>query len=213
MSGLTAIDILVNPDEETLEHARAWNARMRTSVPDGFALDATHQPHITTLQCYVRTEELDQAYDVIEETLRATDTKTLVYQGVAIRHAEWGVPGQGLAAILVRPSSHVLDFQATLLAGVRPFTEPKGTADAFVTDEGEEITQSTFDWVDGYVPGQIGDAYTPHITVGFATVEDLETIEAEPFDAFDIQPASLAVYQLGNNGTARSLLKTWPIRT
>ena len=210
MSDLTAIDILVNPDEETLGHAHDWNARMRESVQDGFALDATHQPHITTLQRYVTTAELDDVYAAIGRTLQTTDTGELSYQGVAIKHAEWGVPGQGLAVILVDPSSQVLDFQARLLAAITPFIGSGGTAAAFLTDPGEEITQSTFDWVEGYVPGQIGDGYTPHITVGFATVEDLETIEAEPFDAFSIQPASLAVYQLGNNGTARKLLKSWP---
>src|SRR5262245_2780438 len=100
MSDLTAIDILVNPDEETLEHARAWNSRMRESVPDGFELDATHQPHITTLQRYVRTAELDDVFEAVEKTLDSTDIGALSYRGVAIKHAEWGVPGQGLAVIL-----------------------------------------------------------------------------------------------------------------
>jgi hypothetical protein len=36
-------------------------------------------------------------------------------------------------------------------------------------------------------------------------------IEAEPFDAFTVHPASVAVYHLGNNGTARKLLKAWPV--
>lgn len=213
MTDLTAVDILVNPDQGALEHARAWNARMRESVPDGFALDATHQPHITTLQRFVRTAELDDVYDAVGRTLRATDTDALTYRGVAIRHADWGVPGQGLAAILVRPSPQVLEFQAALLASVTPFTEPGGSADAFVRDRGEDITQSTLDWVEQYVPGQLADGYTPHITVGFATLDDLQTIEASPFDAFEIQPEGLAVYHLGNNGTARTVLASWPIGT
>jgi hypothetical protein len=37
------------------------------------------------------------------------------------------------------------------------------------------------------------------------------TIEAEPFDAFAVHPAGVAVYHLGNNGTARKLLKAWPV--
>ncbi len=213
MSGLTAIDVLVNPDDQTLDQARAWNARMRESVPDGFSLDATHQPHITTLQRYVRTAALDQVYDAVMTTVARIGSGGLSYQGVAIRHAEWGVPGQGLAAILVRPGPPVLDFQASLLAAIAPFTEPQGDADAYVAEPGERITRSTFDWVEGYVPGQIGERYTPHVTVGFATLEDLERIEAEPFDAFDIQPESIAVYQLGNNGTARRLLASWPYPT
>jgi hypothetical protein len=211
MSGLTAIDILVNPDEATLEHARSWNVRMRESLPDGFHLDATHQPHITTLQRYVRTGDLDGVFEAVATTLEGTDTAALGYQAVAIRHAPWGVPGQGLAAILIRPSPAVITFQAALLAAITPYVGTGGTADAFVTDPGEQLTQSTFDWVEGYVPAQIGDGYTPHITVGFATDEELERIEALPFAAFAVEPLSLAVYQLGNNGTARRLLQSWPI--
>lgn len=213
MSDLTAIDILVNPDDATLEHARKVNARMRESVPDGFALDATHQPHITTLQRYVRTSDLDDVYNAVEKTLADTDVASLAYQAVAIRHTDWGVPGQGLAVLLVEPSSHVLDFQANLLAAVTPFCEPGGTAAAFVTDADEpDISQSTRDWVEGFVPGQIGAGkYIAHITVGFATLDDLEAIEAEPFDAFPVHPTSLAVYHLGNNGTARTQLKNWPV--
>ncbi|MEV6195594.1 hypothetical protein AB0M19_24695 [Streptomyces sp. NPDC051920] len=212
MKDLTAVDVLVNPDEATLRHAHAWNARMRESVPDGFALDASHQPHITTLQRYVRTAALDDAYEAVHQTLAATDTSTLSYQAVAIRHADWGVPGQGLAVILLKPAPQVLAFQAALLAAISPFTESGGTADAFVTDPGEDISQSTRDWVDGYVPAQIGpDRYTAHVTVGFATLDDLTAIEAEPFDAFTVRPAAVAVYQLGNSGAARKLLQSWPI--
>ena len=79
-------------------------------------------------------------------------------------------------------------------------------------DPGEEISQSTMDWVEGFVPAQIGAGkYIAHITVGFATLDDLKTIEAEPFDAFPVHPASLAVYHLGNSGTARTQLKAWPL--
>jgi len=212
VTDLTAIDILVNPDDATVRHARRWNERMRESVPSGFALDATHQPHITTLQRFVRTADLEGVYAAVEQTLAATDVAALSYRAVALRHADWGVPGQGLAVIVVEPSSHVLDFQAALLAAVTPFTASGGTAAAFVTDPGEQISQSTIDWVDGFVPTQIGAGrYVAHVTVGFATLEDLERIEAEPFDAFPVRPASVAIYHLGNSGAARSELKAWPL--
>ncbi len=147
-----------------------------------------------------------------EKSLAATDDAALSYDAVALRHADWGVPGQGLAVMVAEPSPQVLDFQAALLAAVTPFTGSGGTDAAFVTDPGEEISQSTIDWVDGFVPTQIGAGhYIAHITVGFATLEDLERIEAEPFDAFPVHPASVAIYQLGNNGAARSELKAWPL--
>jgi hypothetical protein len=212
VSDLTAIDILVNPDDATIEHARTWNARMRQSVPGGFALDATHQPHITTVQRYVRTTDLDYVYDAVERTLAATDTASLSYRAVAVKHADWGVPGQGLAVLIVQPSPDVLDFQAALLTAVTPFTASGGTATAFVRDPGEEISQSTLDWVENFVPAQIGAGnYIAHITVGFATLDDLKTIEAEPFHPFAVRPSSVAVYHLGNSGAARKLLRAWPL--
>jgi len=214
MTDLTAIDILINPYEAAVARAKQINARMRQSVPDGFALDATHQPHITTLQRYVRTADLDQVYDSVDATITSTDMSALSYEAVAIRHTDWGVPGQGLAVIVIEPSAAVLDFQATLLAAVTPYTEPGGTSAAFVTEPGEQISQSTRDWVEGFVPAQIGgDHYIAHCTVGFATLDDLETIEAEPFDAFPVYPQSVAVYHLGNNGTANTELKAWPLVT
>jgi hypothetical protein len=106
----------------------------------------------------------------------------------------------------------VLDLQAALLAAVTPFTASGGTAGAFVTDPGEQISQSTIDRVDGFVPTQIGAGhYIAHITVGFAMLEDLERIEAEPFDAFPVHPASVAIYHLANSGAARTELKAWPL--
>ena len=98
------------------------------------------------------------------------------------------------------------------MAAVAPFVESGGTAAAFVTDPGEEISPTIIDWVEGYVPAQIGEGkYLPQITVGVAKFDDLRVIEAEPFDAFAVHPAGVAVDHLGNNGTARILLKAWPV--
>ncbi|HEY1247984.1 MAG TPA: hypothetical protein VGE97_03250 [Nitrososphaera sp.] len=212
MNELTAIDILIDPDDSAIQRAHEWNARMRESVPDGFELDATHRPHITTLHRYLRTTELHHAYDAVEQTLAGTDVAALFYHAVAIRHADFGIAGQGLAALVLEPSPQVFDFQAALLAAVTPFAGSGGTTGAFVTDPGETINESTFNWIEKFVPAQIGTGkYISHITVGLATLEDLKRIEAEPFDRFAVHPAGLAVYHLGNYGTARKKLKTWTL--
>jgi len=212
MTELTAIDILINPDDDALARARALNARMLRSVQDGFSLDSTHAPHVTTLQRFVRTADLDRVYDAVEKTIAGTDVSALKLRAIAIRHADWGVLGQGLAVLQIQPNAAVLDYQARLLGAVSPYVESAGTAEAFVIDADDPaISQSTIDWVEGFVPAQIGAAYVPHITVGFATLADLKEIEAAAFDAFDVHPVSVAVYHLGNNGTARQLLKAWPL--
>ena len=62
-SPVTAIDILLEPDATMLKHAEAVNARLLKIYPKGFALDATHRPHITLIQRFVRTSDLDKVYE------------------------------------------------------------------------------------------------------------------------------------------------------
>ncbi|MGA3149792.1 MAG: hypothetical protein ABSF33_20310 [Acidimicrobiales bacterium] len=212
MSDLTAIDVLIDPDAHAIERAHEVNARLLESMPQGWKLDDTHQPHITTLQRYVRTADLDHVYDAVEKTVADTDMSALAYEAKNITHADWGFPGYGPTVLQVEVSPKVLDFQAKLVEALAPFVESGGTADAFVADPGEVISPTIIEWVERFVPNQIGDGkYFPHLTVGVDTFDHLKIIEAEPFDAFTVHPASVAVYHLGNNGTARKLLKGWPV--
>jgi hypothetical protein len=57
---VTAIDIALEPDAAMIQHAMAANARLRKAFPKGFALDETHHPHISMLQQFVRTSDLDK---------------------------------------------------------------------------------------------------------------------------------------------------------
>jgi hypothetical protein len=212
MTELAAIDVLIDPDSHAIERAREVNAKLLESMPQGWKLDDTHQPHITTLQRYVRTADLDKVYDAVERTVSDTNMAALSYQALGITHADWGFPGYGPTVLKVEVSPKVLDFQAELVSTLEPFVESGGTAEAFVADPGEVISPTIIEWVEKFVPNQIGDGkYFPHLTVGVDTFDHLKIIEAEPFDAFEVHAASVAVYHLGNNGTARKLLKAWPL--
>ncbi len=59
---VTAIDIALEPDATMVQHAEAANGRLLKVFPKGFSLDATHHPHISILQRYVRTADLDKVY-------------------------------------------------------------------------------------------------------------------------------------------------------
>jgi len=212
MNDLTAIDVLIDPDQGAITRAREVNAVLLESMPQGWKLDDTHQPHITTLQRYVRTDDLDKVYDAVEKTVEATDMAALSYRATHITHADWGFPGYGPTVLQVEVSPQVLEFQARLVTALEPFVESGGTAEAFVADPGEVISPTIIEWVEKYVPNQIGDGkYFPHLTVGVDTFDHLKIIEAEPFDPFEVHASRVAVYHLGNNGTARKALKRWPV--
>src|ERR1700758_232288 len=59
---VTAIDIALEPDATMVQHAMAANARLLKAFPKGFALDETHHPHISMLQQFVRTDDLDKVF-------------------------------------------------------------------------------------------------------------------------------------------------------
>ena len=143
---------MIQPDANAIERARAVNRRRRLSIPAGITLDDTHLPHITMLQRYLRTADLDKAYAAIENTIAATDVAALSYHVPGITYSEhWGPPGEAAAVLGVHPYQQVRDLQAAPLAAVTPFTGTGGIDAAFVTDPGQQISATTKDWVETWV--------------------------------------------------------------
>ena len=66
---VTAIDILLEPDATMIKNATAANERLLKTFPKGFALGKTHQPHISCLQRYVKTADLDKVYVAVGKVL------------------------------------------------------------------------------------------------------------------------------------------------
>ncbi|HEY4233194.1 MAG TPA: hypothetical protein VGM76_07195, partial [Lacipirellulaceae bacterium] len=66
---VTAIDILLEPNATMVQHAQAANERLLKEFPKGFALDKMHQPHISCLQRYVKTADLDKVYEAVSKVL------------------------------------------------------------------------------------------------------------------------------------------------
>jgi hypothetical protein len=215
MNELTAIDILIDPDDSMRERAKSFNQRMLQSVPapTGFSLDEHHQPHMTTLQRYVRTAALPQVFAAVKGVLASVDLSKLTLTAAEIKHlASSELEGIGIAFIQMQTEPEVLEFQARLIDAAAPFTESGGTADAYVRTEAEpDISAETIAFIEHYVPAASGDNYFMHVTVGLAKLDDLRAIEAEPFESFTFSPAGLSIYQLGNEGTAAKHLKSFTL--
>ena len=211
-NSVTAIDILLEPDATMIEHAKAANQRLFKSFPIGFALDETHHPHITCLQRYVETTDLNKLYEVVGKVLaeeRPTSWKLKAYKYYYI---PW--KNIGLAGIVIEPTDDLIRFQKKLIDAVAPFTEKTGTAAAFVTTaESSDINQPTIDYVNSYVPDHTGKNFNPHVTIGIASQDYLKKLLDEKFEAFTFSPVGVSVYQLGNLGAAQKKLKSWEFKS
>ena len=208
---VTAIDIALEPDATMIQHAEAANALLRKVFPTGYALDATHRPHITMLQRFVRTADLDKVYAAVGDVLAGEKPAGWTLEAFKYDYVVWDKAG--LTVILIKPTDQLIQFQQKLIDTVAPFTVETGTTAAFfTTPEDPDINQPTIDYVTHYVPESSGKKLEPHVTVGVAPPDYLKKLVAEPFDAFTFSPAALAVYQLGNFGTARNKLKAWQLK-
>ena len=208
---VTAIDIALEPDATMIQHAEAANARLRKVFPEGYALDATHRPHITMLQRFVRTGDLDKVYAAVGDVLAGEKPARWMLKAFKYDYVVWDKAG--VTVILIEPTDQLIQFQQKLIDAVAPFTVETGTAAAFfTTPEDADINQPTIDYVTHYVPDSSGKKLEPHVTVGVAPPDYLEKLVAEPFDAFTFSPAALSAYQLGNFGTAREKLKAWELK-
>jgi hypothetical protein len=205
LSDTTAIDILLEPDASMLEHARAANARLLKAFPKGYALDAAHQPHISCLQRYVRTDALENVFAAVGDVLVTEHPATWELTAFKYYYIPW--KGLGLAGIVIRPTDPLLAYQQRLIEAVAPFTVPSGTAAAyFTTPENPEIVDPLIEYVASFVPKQTGRNFSPHVTIGLAPEDYLKAMLAEPFDDFTFSPAAVSVYQLGNYGVAAKRL-------
>jgi hypothetical protein len=205
---VTAIDIALEPDATMLQHAAALNARLRQSFPKGYALDASHRPHVTMLQRYVRTADLPKVYAAIGNIIGTKHPATWKLQAFKIDHAVWS--GLALTVILAKPPADVVTAQQQIIDAIAPYTVATGTAAAFDTTPAEpDINASTISYVAEFVPKSSGKNYIAHVTCGVASVAFVKTLEAEPFTPFTFSPVAVSVYQLGNFGTARKKLKEW----
>ncbi len=205
-SPVTAVDIALEPDDTMMRHARAANAKLRQDFPRGFALDATHHPHVTMLQQFVRTADLDQVYAAAGRVF--DQEKPLSWKLKAFKYYYIPSPPIGLAGIVVEPTPELLRLQQNLIAAVTPFTAPSGTPAAFMsTEDGRDIQAFLIDYVTNFVKIAAGPKFNPHVTTGVGTETYLKKLLAQKFDAFTFSPVGASVYQLGSFGTARKELK------
>jgi 2'-5' RNA ligase len=203
---VTAIDIALEPDATMVQHAMAANTRLRKSFPKGFALDKTHHPHISMLQQFVRTDDLDKVFAAASAVM--AKEKPAAWTLKAFKYYYIPAPPFGVAGIVIEPTDELHRLQDELIAAVEPYTVKTGTAAAFFSDEGgRDIQNELIAYVENFVADAAGKRFNPHVTIGVGTEEYLNKMLAEPFASFAFSAVGASVYQLGSFGTARKELR------
>jgi len=208
---ITAIDILLEPDATMLQHSADNNARLLKVSPKGFALDALHRPHITLIQRFVRTADLEKVYAVAGKVFASSNLQEMKLEAFKYYYASAGAVG--VAGICAKPTPEILKLQEKLIAAVVPFEVETGPIGAFTAPHDDAATDAALiQYVSSFVPKMTGEHYNPHVSTGVAPKEYLDLMLAEPFEPFSFSPARAAVFQLGPFGTAAKKLKEWDLK-
>jgi 2'-5' RNA ligase len=206
-----AIDVALRPDPAMVQRAKAANARLVKADSKGFALDTTHNPHITILQQFVRTADLDKVYAAVSEALAGENPTT--WKLTAFKYYYLPMAGVGVAGIVIEPTDDLIRLQQKIIDALMPFSAKTGSVSAIMsTDDGRDIQPDLIDYVETFVSIGSGKKFNPHVTIGVASDAYLTAMLAEPFESFTFSPAGASVYQLGTFGTARRELKALVLR-
>ena len=207
-SDIAAIDVLLNPGQDMLDSAKAYNDLMQKnySGAGSFALDASHPPHITVLQCFVKTADLEKVYAAVAKVVKSekpTEEK-LAANGF------YYIPlnGLGLAGITTATTPKLLQLQSKLIEAVKTYMV-EGTNLAFVPNANETpVAAPSADYVNKFIPEYSGTKYNPHVTIGLAHEDFLKELFAKPYHQFTFKSSSVSIYHLGDFGTAQKKLWT-----
>ena len=198
---LIAIDVLLEPDHTMISKANAVNARLRENYPEGYALDATHAPHITLLQRYVREKDFDAVTAALTKVFATEHPTELQLKETGIFSTIWS--GVAVTVFVVERTPELMQLQQKVVDTVAPFSVSGGTSAAFIdTPSNAEIVG----YVEQFVPKSSGKDYMPHVTLGVAHEDFVKQLKAEPTEGFSFKATGVAVYQLGNFGTASKKL-------
>src|SRR5580700_12050308 len=119
-----AIDIALEPDATMVQHAKDANARLLKSFPKGFALDETHHPHVSVLQQFVRTDDLDKIFAAANAIM--VKEKPTAWTLKAFKYYYIPDPPFGLAGIVVEPTDDLHRLQDDLIRPAKPSTGKTG---------------------------------------------------------------------------------------
>jgi hypothetical protein len=210
-SAVTAIDVLLEPDATMLKHSEANNERLLKAFPQGFALDTEHRPHITLVQRFVRTADLEQLYAAVGKVFANANVNSIKLEAVRYYYAPAGKTG--VAGICAKPTPELLKLQQDVIAAVAPYTVETGPIGAFTAPHDDPaIDAGLIQYVSTFVPKMSGGNFNPHVSTGVAPREYLDKMLAEPFAPFTFSPVGAAVYQLGPYGTAAKKLEEWDLK-
>lgn len=198
-----AIDVLLTLPQDVYNQAVALNKSVLENNPNNFTLDAQHIPHITLIQAYVNESDVPEIEKVLEGLYETIENETLLVDKLQYNRDKEA----SFASMRIEKSEALMRLHEKVIKVLEPFSVSNGSQASYVQNEdGTPIDDFTITYVPKFVSDHSYENYNPHISLGVADTSVLDSLETHKFRPTKFMAPTLALYQLGNYGTARKLL-------
>lgn len=203
-----ALDILLLPGPGLRNRALALNAELVAAGASRIAFGLHATPHVTLAQLFVAPEALEG----LRARIFAAD---LPRRAVALGLETTGLgtapfAGGHAVGIDLKRGPDLVALHGEVCALAAPFAVPGAAAGVFRASGQPAIHPDTLAYAEGFLASAAGAAWAPHVTVGLASEAQARALCARPFDDLEDPAAGLALYRLGDFGTAAEPLGTLP---
>jgi 2'-5' RNA ligase len=180
---------LLLPDE-----VDAAAVALNRQLSERLRFDASHLPHITLVQQFIKSDNLNQAKRIVQKLVGRRRPLSLSVTGIESAPFEhtrvWYWP--------ILPDVALAELHAATSAQFEPL-RCDGDAASFFTDRGESIRTSTIAYVEEFHSRSSGDGFSPHITIGLGDTQ-------LPQPPFSFSVDRIAICQLGDLNTCRAVV-------
>ena len=198
MSRVAAASIAVDVAILLSDNARTVVERLNAAfdhAPDaGFRFDASHHPHVTLSQHFVRRGRLSEVRRLVGGVVARSEAFEARVTGARA--------GRTSQVLTVEASAPIRRLHEALMDALRD-EEVTGGAAAFQA-EGAPARPADVAWVAGFRERSSYASYDPHVTVGIGP----RPISTAPFD-FPVK--EIALCRLGRFCTCRDRLASWAL--
>ncbi len=193
MATLLALDVAILLPQAVASCAVSLSSALPAEASQGLRLGPDVLPHITLTQQFVRLDEIDAVFARLDAVLQRRPRLQLRVTG--------GARGSNSVWMAIDASDALSALHEDLMTVLASLEVPNGDSNAFV---GGDARPGDVHWVAEYRRKASFTAFTPHITLGHATVPPV--VEAVTFEAITV-----AACHLGKFCTCQRVLRRWAL--
>jgi hypothetical protein len=193
-----ALDILLLPGPRLAAAARALNAALVAAGHPAITFGPQATPHLTLAQLFVAPESLARLAASLRAAALPASGPPLAATGLGAA----SFAGRQALSIVVETTPALVALHDRVRALAAPFATRGDAAGFFRAPGAPEIHPGTVAYASDFLARHAGPAWAPHVTVGLAEDAAAGALLARPFTPVTEPAAALALWRLGEYGTA-----------